>query len=250
MKLKGKTALITGAASGIGRGIAEAFAKEGSSLMLNYFGKEKEAVELQKDLTSTYDIDVQIIEADVSNEEQVKHMVDTAVHHFNKIDVLVNSAGILTQKLFKDMDTKTWDQMLQVNLRGPFLCSRYVIPYMIDQQFGRIINISSQLGQIGGVELTHYSAAKAGVIGFTKSLAREVGRDGITVNCIAPGPIETELIEGLDNEWKQNKKKELALPKFGTPEEVAPSAVLLASDPDGNLFTGQTLGPNSGDVML
>ena len=125
-----------------------------------------------------------------------------------------------------------------------------VLPHMIENKFGRIINISSQLGQIGGVELAHYTASKAGMIAMTKSLAREVGVHGITANCIAPGPIETDLISNLDEEWKKTKESELAIPRFGKVEEVAPSAVFLASEPDGNLYTGQTLGPNSGDVML
>lgn len=250
MKLKGKTALITGSASGIGKAIAEEFAKEGSNLILNYYDQEDKVKRLQEYIVASYNSKVTIVRADVSNEDEVKGMIEESLQQHGRIDILVNSAGILTQKPFKDMDVETWDRMIQINLRGPFLCSRYIIPHMIEQNFGRIINISSQTGQIGGVDLTHYSAAKAGVIGFTKALAREVGRNGITVNCIAPGPIETDLIKGLDEEWKMNKKNDLAIPRFGKPEEVAPTAVLLASDIGGSLYTGQTLGPNSGDVML
>ena len=121
---------------------------------------------------------------------------------------------------------------------------------MIKQNFGRIINISSQIGQKGSVEHCHYCAAKAGMIGFTKALAREVGDKGITVNCIAPGPIKTQLSKNTSEEWLSNKAKELVIPRFGEIEEVLPSAIFLASEPDGNLFTGQTLGPNCGDVML
>jgi 3-oxoacyl-[acyl-carrier protein] reductase len=121
---------------------------------------------------------------------------------------------------------------------------------MLDRGFGRIINVASQLGQKGGAGLTHYSAAKAGVIGLSKALALEVGQRGVTVNCIAPGPIDTALVAGISEEWKAAKRAELPLGRFGRPQEVAPTAVLLAASPDGDLYTGQTLGPNSGDVML
>jgi 3-oxoacyl-[acyl-carrier protein] reductase len=140
--------------------------------------------------------------------------------------------------------------MISSDLRSVFLCTRFVLPSMLERGFGRIINITSQLGQKGAEELAHYSAAKAGAIGFTKALAREVSDRGVTVNSIAPGPIETDMVVGISEEWKQQKKAELPLGRFGTVEEVVPTAVLLASDPDGNIYTGQTLGPNSGDVML
>ena len=250
MKLKYKKALITGSASGIGRAIALAFAKEGADVALNYFDREQDAKEVKEMIDREYNVNASLVQADVSDESQVKNMVDQVIREFGAIDILVNGAGILNQVLMENMDVKTWDQMIDIDLRGPFLCTRFVLPHMIENRSGRIISIASQLGQIGGVELTHYSAAKAGVIGMTKALAREVGKYGITVNCIAPGPIETDLIKGLDDNWKMQKKKELAIPRFGKPEEVAPTAVLLASDPDGNLYTGQTLGPNSGDVML
>jgi 3-oxoacyl-[acyl-carrier protein] reductase len=142
-----------------------------------------------------------------------------------------------------------WDDMLRVDLRSVFLCSRRALPSMTAQRWGRIINVASQLGIKGGAELTHYSAAKAGVIGFTKSLALEAAPDNVLVNAIAPGPVETPLVDGISAAWKEAKSKELPLRRFGRAEEVAPTAVLLASDPGGNLFVGQTLGPNSGDVM-
>ncbi|MFK2825726.1 3-oxoacyl-ACP reductase family protein [Bacillus sp. B190/17] len=250
MKLAGKKALITGGTTGIGRGIAIAFAKEGADIAINYFGTAEEAISVQKELEDEYGITVVLVEADITDEQQVESMIDTAVHELGKVDILVNSAGILTQMLLKDMSVNDWDRMIQVNLRGPFLCTKSILPHMIKNNYGRIINIASQLGQIGGVELSHYCAAKAGVIGFTKSAAREVGKYGININCIAPGPIETSMIKNLDHAWKEQKQKSLPIPRFGLVEEVAPTAVMLASDPDGNLYTGQTLGPNSGDVML
>lgn len=250
MKLKGKVALITGGGTGIGKAIAEAFASEGSNLVISYFDKKEETENLSDYLEDAYGVEVKLTKVDVTNEEQVKRMIEKAIDYYGKIDVLVNNAGILQQVLLKDMDSKTWDRMIDTNLKGVFLCCKYVLPHMIKREYGRIINISSQLAQIGGAALTHYCAAKAGVIGFSKSLAREVGGKGITVNCIAPGPIETDLIKDLSEEWKETKKKELVIPRFGKPEEIAPTAVLLASEPDGNLYTGQTLGPNSGDVMV
>jgi 3-oxoacyl-[acyl-carrier protein] reductase len=161
----------------------------------------------------------------------------------------VNNAGMLTQARCTDLTTAMWDDMMRVDLRSVFLCTRRALPSMTAQRWGRVINVASQLGIKGGAELSHYSAAKAGVIGFTKSLALEVAPDNVLVNAIAPGPIETPLVDGISAAWKQAKSAELPLRRFGLAGEVAPTALLLASDPGGNLFVGQTLGPNSGDVM-
>jgi 3-oxoacyl-[acyl-carrier protein] reductase len=142
-----------------------------------------------------------------------------------------------------------WDEMIRVDLRSVFLCTRAVLPGMLEREWGRVISIASQLGIKGASALAHYCAAKAGVIGFTKSLAQEVAGRGVLVNAIAPGPIETPILDGLSEEWKAAKRAELPLGRFGVPEEVAPTAVLLAAEPDSNLYVGQVLGPNSGDVM-
>ncbi|MFB8421810.1 SDR family NAD(P)-dependent oxidoreductase [Priestia megaterium] len=250
MKLQGKTAIITGSARGIGKGIALAYAKEGANLVLNVYGVDQQEIEeLSRDVSS-YGGQVVIIEGDITKKEIVEEMVQTALSRFQTIDVLVNNAGILTQSLLKDMKEAQWDQMINIDLKSVFLTTRAAVPYMIAQKSGRIINIASQIGQKGGVELSHYAAAKAGVIAFTKSIALELGKYNITANCIAPGPIQTQLVDDINEEWKLQKQKELAVPRFGTVEEVAPTAVLLASSPDGNIYTGQTLGPNSGDVML
>jgi 3-oxoacyl-[acyl-carrier protein] reductase len=153
------------------------------------------------------------------------------------------------QLAFEDIDAAEFDRVIGVNLRGVFLCSRHAIKGMLDRGAGVIINVASQLGQIGGVEMVHYSASKAGVIGFTKALAREVSTRGIRVNAIAPGPILTAMMAEETEEWAARKLAELPMGRFGQPHEVAPTAVFLASD-DSSYYVGQTLCPNGGDVML
>ncbi|HTJ91797.1 MAG TPA: SDR family oxidoreductase, partial [Pararobbsia sp.] len=192
---------------------------------------------------------VETVQADVGDEADANRIIDTCVMTFGGIDILVNNAGMLTQARCTDLTTAMWDDMMRVDLRSVFLCTRRALAPMIAQRWGRVINVASQLGIKGGAELCHYSAAKAGVIGFTKSLALEVAPDNVLVNAIAPGPIETPLVDGISAAWKTAKSAELPLRRFGKTHEVAPVALLLASDPGGNLFVGQTLGPNSGDVM-
>lgn len=239
--------VITGAASGIGAAIALAFAKQGSALILSDLNKVQ--LEQSAEKCKHFTANVNTIIADISETEGANQTIDLCISCYGGIDVLVNNAGILTQAPCTELTKKMWDDMLRIDLTSVFLTSQRALPYMITQKWGRIINISSQLGIKGGVELTHYCAAKAGVIGFTKALSLEVAKHNVLVNAIAPGPIETPLVEGISQDWKNDKAKELPLRRFGTAEEVAPVAVLLASEPGGNLFVGQTLGPNSGDVM-
>lgn len=250
MRLEGKVAIITGANRGIGKEIALAYAREGAHLVLNTFLLTKEEQKLVEEQFNAFNQKTILIDGDITNQSTINKLTRTALEEFGKIDILVNNAGILTQALIQDMTEDTWDEMINLDLKSVFLTTRSVVNQMIKQKSGRIINIASQIGQKGGYELSHYAAAKAGVIGFTKSIAIELGRYGITANCIAPGPIETEIIANIDENWKKNKKAELALPRFGQTYEVAPTAVFLAAEPDGNIFTGQTLGPNCGDVML
>jgi 3-oxoacyl-[acyl-carrier protein] reductase len=247
--LAGHTALVTGAASGIGAAIAEAFAAAGARLCL-VDRASGDGLRSVHDRCAEYGQPVRSVHADVAIEADVTRMFATAAEQLGTIDVLVNNAGILTECRVADMSTAMFDEMIAIDLRSVFLCCRAALPGMTSLGFGRIINIASQVGQKGGAGLAHYSAAKAGVIGFTRSLAREVGGQGITVNCIAPGPIVTPLGRDLSDEWKRPLLAGLPLGRFGQPEEVAPTAVLLASHPGGNLYTGQTLGPNSGDVMV
>ena len=251
MKLKGKKALITGAASGIGAEIAMLFAKEGANIVINYHTKEQEALDMKQKAESLYAVKAMAIQADVSEVEEVKSLVEQTIESFGAIDILVCSSGINHQASIVDLSVDDWDRMIKINLRSIFLCNKFVLPHMLKRKYGRIINITSQLGQIGGVNCSHYCASKAAIIGFTKSIAREVSSMGITANCIAPGPIETRFFfNGTTAQWRDDKLNSLPLGRFGKVNEVAPSALLLASDPDGNIYTGQTLGPNSGDVML
>ncbi len=253
MRLKGKVAVITGASAGFGmsRGFPEGFAREGANLVLNYYAQPKVEMEaFKKELEEDTGVTVILVEGDISKEETAVRLIETAIEFFGRIDILINNAGISKPKLLVDMTFEEWQRLISVNLSSVFLTCKYAVPHMMEQKFGRIINIASQVGQKGSVEHCHYSAAKAGMIGFTKSLAREVGAYGITCNCVAPGPITTQLTGEVSQEWLDTKAKELVIPRFGTIEEVVPSAVFLACEPDGNLYTGQTLGPNLGDVML
>lgn len=250
MKLKNKVAIVTGAGHGIGRAVAIAFAKEGANLSLNYYGQVKNELEMLVEELQQYGAEVVLTEGDLSQEDIVKSLINKTVDTFSYIDILANIAGICNQSPIQDLDIDTWDRMMDVNLKSIFLTTKYSAPYMIAQKSGRIINFSSNLGQKGTVDGSHYAASKAGVIGFTKSIALELGQHGITANCIAPGPTDTQMIEGFNHDWRDQKLSQLALPRFGEVEEVVPAVVLLASDPDGNIFTGQTLSPNSGDVMF
>lgn len=247
MQLEQKRAVITGAASGIGLAIASLLAREGARLVLT----DCHADNLQNAVAACRERGAECIGvvADVGQVTGAQSGVDACVEQFGGIDILVNNAGMLSQARCTDISLEMWDEMMAVDLRSVFLASQRALPWMLAQKWGRIINVASQLGIKGGAELCHYAAAKAGVIGFTKSLALEVSAQNVLVNAIAPGPIETPLIEGLNSEWKKAKAAELPLGRFGRAEEIAPVALLLASEPGGNLFVGQTLGPNSGDVM-
>lgn len=229
---EGRAVVVTGGGSGIGKAIAEAFTANGDRVaVLDRSGAAGS------------------IAVDVSDETSVKAAFAAARARLGSIDILVNSAGLLTESPLEDMTLAMWNETIAVDLTGVFLCCREVVGQMRQQKWGRIINIASQLAIKGGTGLSHYSAAKAGVVGLTKALALETAGDNVLVNSIAPGPIETPLVDGISEDWKTAKRAGLPLLRFGVPAEVAPTALLLASDPGGNLYVGQTLGPNSGDVM-
>jgi len=247
-RLAGRVALVTGAASGIGQGVAIAFAAEGADVVVADRVSEAEAA-ATLDGIRDQGREALFVETDVRDEAQVQRMAAAAIARFGRVDILVNNAGIFSESLLEDMSAAEWDRVLDTNLRSVFLCTRALIGPMLERGDGRIINMASQLGQIGGVSAVHYSASKAAVIGFTKALAREVSSRGVLVNAIAPGPIETPLLENETEAWRSAKLAELPIGRFGRVAEVTPTAVLLASA-EGSYYVGQTLGPNGGDVML
>ena len=247
-RLAGKVAVVTGGARGIGGGIAAAFAAEGADIVIaDVLGPE--VAQQVTDAIARAERRSLYVHTDVTDETQVRALVTAAEAEFGRIDILVNNAGIAGQGYYEQLDVAEIDRVLQVNLRGPLLCARFVIPGMLERGGGRIISIASQLGQIGGTEMVHYSASKAGVIGMTKALAREFSTRNILVNAIAPGPINTDMLTEETEEWISNKLAELPIGRFGDVHEVAPTAVFLASD-DSSYYVGQTLCPNGGDVML
>jgi 3-oxoacyl-[acyl-carrier protein] reductase len=244
---RSRVVLVTGAGSGIGRAIAEKLAKDGERVVVNDLNAET-ADEVVAGIKESGG-GAAPAPGDVSDPEDVNRIVEAAHEAYGPPEILVNNAGFLQQKPFVDLTVEDFDRMIAVHLRGTFLCTSAVLPGMLSRGGGIIVNVASQLGQIGGIELCHYSTAKAGIIGLTKSLAREVSAQGVRVNAVAPGPINTELVLGLSDEWRDAKAAELPLGRFGEPWEVAETVAFLISD-GAALYVGQTLGPNSGDVML
>jgi NAD(P)-dependent dehydrogenase (short-subunit alcohol dehydrogenase family) len=236
------TVIVTGAGSGIGLAVATKLAGLGYNVVVNDYNAEAANEAAAK-------IGGLAVQGDVSNEQDVTRMVETCVAEFGAPTHLVNNAGHVHQSRFVDLDPVDFDRMISVHLRGTFLCTRAVLPHMLARKSGCVVNMASQLGQIGGIELVHYSAAKAGIIGMTKALAREVSTQGVRVNAVAPGPINTPLVRALSEDWRAAKAAELPLGHFGEPEDVAETVAFLCSDA-ARIYVGQTLSPNSGDVML
>jgi 3-oxoacyl-[acyl-carrier protein] reductase len=247
-RLTGQVALVTGGSRGLGRGIAEGFAAEGAKVVVNYVKDEKAANTVVETIKKGGG-DALAVRANVGEVDDVKRAVDAAVGKFGTIDILVNNAGMLNSSRLADMSVETWDDMIKVHLRGMFLCTRFVIPLMLKQKRGKIINMSGTFGVTGGAEFTHMSAAKAGMIGFTRALAREVGHDGINVNCIAPAIIRTDLYNFMPEDVRDAIVGAYPLGRVGEVEDVVATALFLASR-DGDYFTGQTLCPAGGDVMV
>jgi 3-oxoacyl-[acyl-carrier protein] reductase len=249
VSLDGKTALVTGASSGIGRGIALGLAEAGAAVGVNHppFEGESERAAAVVDEIEDGGGAALALEGDVRSAESIESMVAAFEERFGAPDVLCNNAGIVTQSELAEMPVEMWDGMIEVNLRGVFLTTRFALPGMLDAGRGSIVNTASQLGIKGAPELVHYSAAKGGVIAFTRALAREVSPT-VRVNAIAPGPIETDLLADISDEWRAAKEAELPMGRLGQVEDVVPTVVFLASD-ESSYYTGQTLSPDGGDAM-
>lgn len=240
-------ALVTGAGSGIGAAIACRLAADGHRVAVNDLTIA--AAEATVARSTAAGGQARAYAADVSDEGQVEAMIAAITRDMGAPEVLVNNAGFGHQAPFQQIEPAMFDKIFAVHVRGNYLCTRACLPAMLARGRGHVVNIASQLGQVGGVELVHYAGAKAAVIGMTKSLAREVSDKGVRVNAVAPGPINTPLVEALSEDWKTAKQAQLPLGRFGQPDEVGGVVSFLISD-DAALFVGQTLGPNSGDVML
>ena len=246
--LEGRTALVTGGSRGIGGAIVELFAAQGAKVALCHLDDTKGVAELEGRLGGR-ELSVEATECDVASEVAVAAMADWARARLGHVDILVNCAGIGGDKAFADLTLAEWDRMIGVHLRGTFLVTHAFFPDMVRRRWGRIINIASQLAYKGAPGLVHYCAAKAGIVGFTRALAYEGAPHGVTVNAIAPGPVETDLLRGLSEDWRAMKQAQLPIGRFGEVGEIAPTALLLAS-PEGSFYVGQTLSPNGGDVMV
>lgn len=230
--------IVTGGTRGIGKAICEEFIKNGDIVVLNYKKSYEKALELKEKLGDN----LYLIRADVGNMSEVKIMTEFCLNKFGKIDVLVNNAGISQIKPFADISEEDWDEMIRVNLKGVYNTTKCVIDSMIHEKSGKIINISSIWGEVGASCEVHYSATKAGVIGFTKALAKEMALSNIQVNCITPGIIDTEMNSCFDLE---ELKQEVPSEKIGTPKDIANMVLFLASD-NANYITGQVIGVNGG----
>ena len=239
-----KKALVTGAAGGIGQAIAARLCRDGYHVILNCFHSTEAAAQLCGRLNAEKSSCAEVVRADVSDFMQTETMFRDA----GEIDLLVNNAGVAQQKLFTDLTEDDWQRMISVDVTGVFHCCRFALPAMIRRKSGRIINISSMWGQVGASCEVHYSAAKAAVIGLTKALAKEVGPSGITVNCIAPGVIDTPMNAAFGPETMRELTEETPLCRLGTPEDIAAAVSFLAS-PEAGFITGQVLGVNGGFVI-
>lgn len=243
-----KTALITGASRGIGKAIATLFAENGYNVLINYNNSEQEALDLYNELKSR-GFAVDTYKADVSKKEEVNLMVNYCIGQFEGIDVLVNNAGISKTNLFTDISYEEWDEVISTNLNSVFYTTKKALQYMIPQMSGKIINISSIWGMVGGSYEVHYSTSKAAIIGMSKALAKELGPSNIQVNCIAPGVIQTDMLDNIEDDALEALRQETPLMRLGTVEDIANCALFLASD-KSNFITGQVISPNGGFVIV
>jgi len=246
LKLTGRVALVTGAAQGIGKAVALLLARNGSDIVVSDINLEK-AEETANEINSI-GRKALAVKVDVANWNDVEQMVEVILEKFAKIDILVNNAGITRDKLILRMTDEDWDAVLNVNLKGTFHCTKAVVRHMAKQRSGKIVNIASVVGEMGNAGQANYSASKAGVIGLTKTIAREFAQRGININAIAPGYIETPMTEALPEKAKEELKRLIPMERLGKPEDVAEAVLFLVSE-ESNYITGQVLNVNGGIYM-
>ena len=244
ISLEGQVALVTGSSRGIGAVIARRMATAGARVALNYNASIDAAIEV-RDSISAAGGDAMLTAGDVSDEAQAEQIIKAVIDEFGRIDILINNAGIHRDRLLLRMKSADFDEVLQVNLRGAFLCTRFVMPHLIRQHYGRVINMSSVVGLTGNPGQANYAAAKAGLIGFTKAVAREVASRNVTVNAIAPGYIATGMVEGLNEEQRRQILERIPMGRFGTSEDVA-ETILFLSSKGASYLTGQVLTVDGG----
>ena len=247
MQLEGRTALVTGASRGIGRAIALALAAEGADVAVNYVSSEATAKEVVDEI-QRMGRRALLAQADVADYPDTFRMAQNILKEFGHLDILINNAGINSDKTFVKMDHASWRRVLAINLDGVFNCTKVLIDQMIKQEWGRVVNITSVIGQIGNFGQANYAASKAGVAAFTKSLAKELAAKGITVNAVAPGFIETEMVTGIPDKVRNRLLEQIPMRRFGAAEEVARACVYLCSR-DGDYITGAELSINGGLFM-
>ncbi len=244
MSLSDRVAIVTGSGRGIGRAIALGLAEAGANVVVNDIGDAAPVKAVVGEIKALGRQALPVL-ADVSSSSDVDRLVEEAIAAYGRIDILVNNAGIARDQLLLRMTEEEWDSVLAVDLKSVFLCTRAVLKYMVKQRWGRVISISSITGVRGNPGQANYAAAKAGIIGFTRTIAREVASRGITVNAIAPGFIDTEMTQQLKEEWREELKKQVPLGRLGSPRDVAEAVVFLAGEGAGYI-TGQVLGVDGG----
>lgn len=243
-----KVALITGGSRGIGEKIAEKFAAEGYNLVINYVSNIENVEELEARIKGNANIEILFVQADVTSFESCENMINKAIEKFGHIDVVVNNAGITKDGLLMRMKEEDFDKVINVNLKGTYNVTKNAIPHMMKQKYGRIVNISSVVGVSGNAGQANYAASKAGIIGFTKSVAKELASRNILANCVAPGFIKTDMTDVLSDSVKESINAQIPLKKMGTAEEVAKAVYFLGNE-ENTYITGQVLNVDGGMLM-